>query len=106
MQLRHVLAAVILSAHLTGNFSATAQVQPAWVARTTGLASTAARAKAMAVDSAGNVYVTGEMYTGTNFDHLTIKYDRDGNQLWAAQYNGPANKNDQPIALAVDAVGQ
>jgi hypothetical protein len=46
-------------------------------------------AQALAVDAAGNVYVTG--YTGneTNTDYVTIKYDANGNWLWGRRYDGP-----------------
>ncbi len=61
---------------------------------------------AVAVDEAGNVYVTG--YSdgkGTGSDYLTIKYDPNGKELWAARYNGEDNKNDGAAALAVDKDG-
>lgn len=58
-------------------------------------------AKAIAVDVAGNIHVTGES-TG---DYVTIKYDADGNELWAARYNGSGNGIDVAQALAVDAAG-
>lgn len=49
------------------------------------------------VDSAGNVYVTGQSQgLGTGTDFVTIKYDSLGNQLWATRYNGPANGLDRP----------
>jgi hypothetical protein len=49
------------------------------------------------VDSAGNVYVTGQSQgIGTSTDFVTIKYDSLGNQLWATRYNGPANGLDRP----------
>lgn len=44
------------------------------------------------VDQIGNVYVTGYSYDNDGYydsvDFITIKYDKDGNQLWATQYNG------------------
>jgi hypothetical protein len=49
------------------------------------------------VDSAGNVYVTGQSRgVGTGTDFVTIKYDSLGNQLWTTRYNGPANGLDRP----------
>lgn len=89
-----------------------------WVTRYNGPSSGMDSATAMAVDAAGNVYVTGPSTgTGTYYndgafsyyaayhDYATIKYDSNGNQLWVARYNGPANRHDIPIALAVDAIG-
>ncbi len=63
-------------------------------------------AYALALDAAGNVYVTGQsLGAGTNSDYATVKYDSSGNQLWAARYNGPGNDRDVAEALAVDAAG-
>ena len=65
--------------------------------------------RAMAVDAAGNVYVTGRSQAGgsgiDNFDYGTVKYDTDGNQLWAARYNGPDGLGDEVLGLALDPDG-
>lgn len=42
----------------------------------------------IAMDTLGNVYVTGGSDVGTMFEYVTIKYDSNGNQLWAARYDG------------------
>lgn len=63
-------------------------------------------AKDIAVDDLGNVYVTGESYNSVNkYDYATIKYAPDGDELWVARYNGPANKGDRVVAIAVDNAG-
>jgi hypothetical protein len=54
----------------------------------------------MAVDSAGNIYVTGD-----GGDYATVKYDPDGNELWVAKYDGPDNGPDNAYALEVDDSG-
>lgn len=67
-------------------------------------------ATSIGVDSAGNVYVTGDSYKihpvfGTfNSDYATVKYDSNGGQLWVARYNHNEN-NDSPLALVLDAAG-
>jgi hypothetical protein len=62
--------------------------------------------KAIVLDAAGNSYVTGESDgTGTGRDIITIKYDPNGNQLWAMRYNGAANGNDVGNSIVVDPSG-
>jgi len=65
------------------------------------------RAYALAVDDAGNAYVTGESWGGTEpgIDYATVKYDPNGDELWAARYNGPDNSGDFAYAVVVDASG-
>lgn len=61
------------------------------------------KAKAIAVDTAKNVYVTGSSNGGASgLDYVTVKYDSNGNQQWAVRYNGPGNGEDQPSAIAVN----
>jgi uncharacterized delta-60 repeat protein len=47
-------------------------------------------ANAVAIDSSGNGYVTGQ----TGQDFLTVKYDSAGNQMWVADFNGSGNAID------------
>jgi len=59
--------------------------------------------RTVAVDSSGNVMVTGYSY-GTNSieDYYTAKYAAaDGALLWEKRYNSSANGEDQAYALAV-----
>jgi uncharacterized delta-60 repeat protein len=60
----------------------------------------------IAVDSSGNVYVTGQSTgSGTSLDCATIKYDSTGAEQWVATYNGPGNGNDWAMSIAVDSSG-
>lgn len=66
------------------------------------------RAKAIAVDAAGNVYVTGQSTgdaAGTRYDYATIKYDTNGNQLWVQRYNPSGNQTSSAYAIVVDSSG-
>ena len=61
---------------------------------------------AIALDNAGNVYVAGiAVGSTTDEDFLTIKYDSNGSQLWAATYNGPSNSFEHGWDIVVDASG-
>ncbi|MBK9177479.1 MAG: T9SS type A sorting domain-containing protein [Flavobacteriales bacterium] len=71
------------------------------------------KATAVATDAAGNVYMTGYFYSpsitfgaftltnaGNVGDVCVVKYDPDGNVLWATREGGPALEI--PYAIAVD----
>ncbi|MCG3116613.1 MAG: SBBP repeat-containing protein [Candidatus Manganitrophus sp. SA1] len=81
----------------------------AWVARYNGPGNGNENTRAdsfekkIAVDSLGNVYVTGYSPNGTNTDYATVKYDTNGNQLWVARYDNGGD--DVAEALAIDVVG-
>ena len=77
-----------------------------WVARYNGPANKFDGTRAMVIDAAGNIYVTGpsEGKKG-NVDYATIKYNSAGVQQWVARYNGTGNGEDWPYAIAVDASG-
>ena len=66
-------------------------------------------ATSVALDSAGNVYVTGYSESrnsegfNTYYDYATIKYSPDGTELWVRRYGG--YDLDYATALAVDSAG-
>ncbi|MBC6607565.1 SBBP repeat-containing protein [Hymenobacter sp. BT188] len=77
-----------------------------WAAVYNGPANGQDRAWALAVDLAGNAYVTGASYSDTDGDFTTIKYDgRTGQSRWVARYNGPANDYDAGWDIALDLAG-
>src|SRR5574341_1204041 len=77
-----------------------------WVRRYKGPGNSDDYASALALDTAGNLYVTGSSWgSGTFNDYATIKYAPNGDELWVRRYNGPANDYDNASALAVDNSG-
>ena len=78
-----------------------------WTARYDGTVAAKGRPFEMAVDGSGNIYITGDRYSGTAIDYayVTIKYDNDGEERWIAYYDGPGDGWDQGVALTVDRQG-
>jgi len=77
-----------------------------WVARYDSPDARDDEARAIAVDAAGNVYVTGWSFAWDTWpDYATVKYDSSGIEQWVARYNGPANGGDWAEAITVDPAG-
>jgi len=77
-----------------------------WVARYDGRVGGTDRAYALAVDSFGNVYVTGYTITDEGQDYATLKYDSAGVRQWLAIYIGQkSGGSDIANAITVDNSG-
>lgn len=62
-------------------------------------------AAGVAVDAAGNIYVTGRSRGASGgFDAVTIKYDAAGTELWVKSYDN-GQGDDEAAAIAVDKDG-
>lgn len=77
-----------------------------WTARYNGPWGVTDYAAALTVDGSSNVCVTGKTPGGgSGYDIATVKYDPNGNLLWAKQYNGPKSLTDEPKLIDVDGLG-
>src|SRR3989339_797348 len=77
-----------------------------WTKTYNGAANSADYGRGVAVDSIGNVYVTGcETVTGQSYNIWTRKYDSDGSEVWTKTYNGNANGTDVGSGITVDSSG-
>ena len=68
-----------------------------WLSRYAGTQGFSDDATGLALDNAGNVFVTGRVsqISGTFWDYGTVKYNNDGEEQWVAIYDGPASENDE-----------
>lgn len=81
--------------------SSVAQVDTAWVRRYNGSANGCDEVSAVAMDGAGNFYVTGySLQSGRKYDYVTIKYYPNGDTAWVRSYG--ANGDDVATDIAVD----
>lgn len=94
------LLVVIFTSH---QFLAADTVNVAWVRHYDGPAGGDDDvAKDLAIDTAGNVYVTGNgMTNSSDRDYGTIKYSPNGDSLWAKRYDGISGSSDFDGANAV-----
>jgi hypothetical protein len=95
--------------YATIKYYSNGDIAPGWPQRYTGSGDPPYDydyASDIAVDSSGNVYVTGHIYNnGAYYDCASIKYYPNGDTAWVRLYNGPGNGNDFGIAIAVDGSG-
>jgi len=96
----------------TGNDYATVKYngqtgQRLWVARYNGPANSGDGATALALDDAGNIYVTGSSSgLGTGQDYATIKYDgQSGQPIWVARHSSSGVTDDTPWGITIDSTG-
>jgi hypothetical protein len=75
-----------------------------WLNLYNGPANYEDRCTALAVDHAGNAYVTGAASCATT-DYATVKYAPGGDQAWVAFYDGHDHGSDECRAVVVDGDG-
>jgi PQQ-like domain/Beta-propeller repeat len=100
---RPILLVLLLAGALRPAYG---QVTQEWAARYINPVSSN-NAKAMALDSSGDVYVTGYSYRlGSTVDYATVKYaGQTGTQIWEARYNVSEYGQAVPFAIALDGAG-
>ena len=75
-----------------------------WISFYNGNVSGPDYGNSIAIDNSGNVYITGKsLYSG--YDIVTVKYNTNGIQQWAAVYNGPLNGGEDANSVTVDEFG-
>ncbi|MGB7063137.1 MAG: SBBP repeat-containing protein [Candidatus Zixiibacteriota bacterium] len=79
----------------------------AWVRRYDGWCGGNDEAYAIAVDTAGNIYVTGTSSSGFGpyRRYTTMKYSANGDAAWVSSYNRPGDYDDSAYDVAVDDLG-
>ena len=77
-----------------------------WVKTYNGTGNGEDKAVAIALDAAGNVYVGGTSYAGTNKeDYVIVKYNNNGVQQWVERYDGVSHNADYLNAMKLDRSG-
>jgi uncharacterized delta-60 repeat protein len=74
-----------------------------WIRSYNGTGNGDDKSNSICIDSAENVYVTGESRGAASFaDYVTIKYNQLGDSMWVTRYNGSGNNNDIATSIAFD----
>ncbi|MBT7082502.1 MAG: PKD domain-containing protein, partial [Chloroflexi bacterium] len=95
-----IIFSVLLLGFIFSNSSFADTVTEEWAKTYNGSGGGSDYGRYVAVDTLGNVYITGRGYNGTYNDYLTVKYNSAGIKQWAQTYVGPVYSSDvRGIAL-------
>ena len=100
---------VCVAGFTTGSFSQVGYVtikysvdgMPLWTNQA-NIGSPARIAKSLAIDSKGNVCVTGSCTAGGIYNYMTIKYSSAGVGLWTNLFNGKGSGDNLAVSLGLD----
>jgi uncharacterized delta-60 repeat protein len=101
--IKNVLMTRILSLVFLVNLTSFsfAQINVQWEARLNDpIGNFIDKASDLALDAAGNTYVTGSSFNGSSYDMVTVKYDPDGVEIWRTSYGGAGI--DEAAAIVLD----
>lgn len=91
---------------LLGICSFAQQPVPQWINRYNGVGDYSDKFNCVEVDASGNIYLAGyTVRTGNRLDYLVVKMNSSGDTLWSRTFNGTDNKDDEVLAMAIDASG-
>ena len=80
---------------------------PLWTNLNANFGTTNSIIGASAVDNAGNLYLTGSAPANNGErDWVTMKFSGDGQLVWSNRFNGTADQEDIPLAIAVSPTGE
>lgn len=106
-----VCSGLMLICILSANSTSAQSVDTVWVRLYNGPANCVDLVTALETDAEGNVYVAGPSdqsavcFDSSIADFVVVKYNAEGEQLWARWYDGQAQGNDVPCAVAVNSFG-
>jgi uncharacterized delta-60 repeat protein len=71
-----------------------------WVAHYNGSTDSADFASALALDSKGNIYVTGTTWADSeDFNFATVKYNSSGIEQWRTEFDGDSSYSDRAVGI-------
>jgi len=101
--MKKIILLFVTAVYFFLNGNSFSQPQTEWIQRYNNNGDSNEDLRDMAIDKAGNIYITGYTYSPSTLeDIITLKYSTQGVLLWARMYNGPSNRGDIGVNVKVD----